>query len=346
MKDSPLLSIIILNFNAMDFIEVCLRSILNSAYPRMEVIFVDNASTDGSVQLVKNKFGHDHRIRFVLNNKNYGFCAGNNIGSKHAQGKYLVFLNPDVKIFDSEWLNNLVKIMEGDQTTGIVHPVLLNWDSNVVQSAGIYMLWPHPIFTFDFGKNEDYKEFIKRHPKPYAVFSALGACMMIKKELFEDIGLFDSNFFMYGDEIDISWRTWIRGYKVVTVPSVTVHHYLGGTREKVQFKRFIPRYHAIKSMIRVMTKNFELKYLIPFLPIYVTSLLAEELLLAFKFKTPEPLVILMKALFWNLRNLANTLTERKKVQKIRRVPDNNYIIHIRKRIPLSDLVRRWHTLRI
>lgn len=90
MQQTPLVSIVILNYNGMKFVDRCLRSVLNTDYPNLEVIFVDNASTDGSLEHARKKFGRNPRLKFVVNNKNYGFAQGNNIGFEHddrLQGK-------------------------------------------------------------------------------------------------------------------------------------------------------------------------------------------------------------------------------------------------------------------
>jgi GT2 family glycosyltransferase len=90
--EHPMVSIIILNYNSRDFVEPCLKSVLNTDYPNFEVIFVDNASTDGSPELAKKRFGSDHRLKIIYNDKNVGFAEGNNVGAKKAKGDYIVFL--------------------------------------------------------------------------------------------------------------------------------------------------------------------------------------------------------------------------------------------------------------
>ena len=104
-------SIIILNYNGMEFADRCLESVFCSGYSDFEVIFVDNASSDGSLDYVKKKFGFYSNLKIVINNENYGFALGNNIGARQANGKYLVFLNIDT-VVDSKWLTELSQCHE------------------------------------------------------------------------------------------------------------------------------------------------------------------------------------------------------------------------------------------
>ena len=123
-KKMPLVSVIILNYNGMEFVESCLESVLSTDYPDFEVLFIDNASIDGSLEYVEDKFGRNTRIKIVANEKNYGFAEGNNIGFKHTEGEYVVFLNIDTDV-EPDWLSELVKVFEADPTIGAVQSKLL-----------------------------------------------------------------------------------------------------------------------------------------------------------------------------------------------------------------------------
>jgi len=107
-KNTPLVSIIILNFNGENYLERCLFSVLGTKYPNFEVIFVDNASTDSSLKIVEKTFGNDKRLRIFHNTKNLGFSAGNNFGLRQSRGDYIVFLNNDT-IADPYWLDCRLK---------------------------------------------------------------------------------------------------------------------------------------------------------------------------------------------------------------------------------------------
>lgn len=336
----PSVSIIILNYNGMKFVEPCLSSVLNSDYPNFEVIFVDNSSSDGSVEFTTKKFGHDPRLKVIVNDRNYGFAEGNNIGVMSAEGKYVIFLNVDTRIPNRQWLKKLVKVMEMDRSIGIAQPLILDWDSNRLQSGGMYLLYPFG-FTFQFGKNENYEEFVRRHSKPYRIFSSAGACMMVRRSVLNEIGLFDSKFFTYFEETDLSWRTWISGRKVVTVPGVDsiVRHYGGGL---TQIPRIVIEYHYAKNLVRMILKNSDYEYVFRLLPSALFILLFERFYYALKSGSLAPLIGLVNALLWNLRNMPNTFAERVKVQgKIRKLHDRTYFQHLAGHLPLLEMLSRW-----
>jgi GT2 family glycosyltransferase len=111
------ISVIIVNYNGLEFVKHCLQSVLKSKYPYFEVIFVDNASNDGSLELVKKFFAHNPRLKIIENSKNLGLGAGGNIGAKYAKGKYLLFLDSDTEI-DVNCISEIVKVLDSDPQIG------------------------------------------------------------------------------------------------------------------------------------------------------------------------------------------------------------------------------------
>ncbi len=147
-KDTPFVSVIILNFNGAEYLDLCLSSVFDTKYPNFEVIFVDNASTDSSLEIVQKNFGNDQRLRILKSTRNLGFSGGNNFGFTHARGDYIVFLNNDT-IADPYWLANLVYAMEKDQTIGLAGSTILSIDGQKLRGAGglwtDYLLLLYPI---------------------------------------------------------------------------------------------------------------------------------------------------------------------------------------------------------
>ena len=147
-ENTPLVSVIILNFNGENYLKRCLFSVLDTKYPNFEVIFVDNASTDSSLKLVEKNFGNDKRLRIFKSNENLGFSAGNNFGFSQAKGDYIVFLNNDT-IVDPYWLDALVSTMEKDKTIGLAGSTILSIDGKKLRGAGglwsDYLLFLCPI---------------------------------------------------------------------------------------------------------------------------------------------------------------------------------------------------------
>jgi GT2 family glycosyltransferase len=188
LKDChPPVSIIILNYNGGRFVEKCLRSVLNTDYPNFEVIFVDNSSTDGSVELVNKLFGDEPRLKVIVNPRNLGFALGNNIGSKHASGKYLVFLNNDT-VVERGWLNELVKVAESDPKIGIVGcKVITSFkgkaEALLVDRFGHSFPAPFPSSVKD-------------------VFAVEGAAFLVKRDVWEKLWGFDPSYFALCEDID------------------------------------------------------------------------------------------------------------------------------------------------
>lgn len=185
-KNAPLVSIIILNFNGESYLEKCLFSVLGTKYPRFEVIFIDNASSDSSLKIIEKAFGNDQRLRIFRSTKNLGFSGGNNFGFSHAKGDYIVFLNNDT-IVDPNWLEALVITMEKEKTIGLAGSTILSIDGKKLRGAGglwsDYLLFLCPLGA---GKAGDF-EFIPT----FEVSFATGCSMIIRKEFLDKIGLFD-----------------------------------------------------------------------------------------------------------------------------------------------------------
>jgi len=142
---SPLVSIVVLNYNGKDLVANCLKSLAATEFEDYEILVVDNGSTDGSVEYLKANYSANPRIIVHENKKNLGFAGGNNVGIGLARGKYIVLLNDDVQV-KSDWLKNLVKLIEGDPTIGAAQcKLLLDSDRSTFDSAGSYMTSRVPV---------------------------------------------------------------------------------------------------------------------------------------------------------------------------------------------------------
>jgi GT2 family glycosyltransferase len=255
----PLVSIIILNYNGMKFVDKCLTSVLNTKYHNFEVIFVDNASTDGSLEYVKKRFGRNRHLKFVINEKNYGFAKGNNIGVRHAKGEYVVFLNVDTEV-DSHWLTELVKVMSSDASIGAAQSKLLTMnDRKRIDACGL-MLTPYGFFA-ERGSGE-----VDRGQCDSAVeiFAAKGAAMAVKREVLEKVGPFDEDYFIFAEEVDLCWRIWLAGYRVVLVPKSIVFHFGAGIVKTIWPQKSPPYWY--KNTLMTFFKNASSKTLLKILP--------------------------------------------------------------------------------
>jgi len=227
-KKEPLVSIIILNYNFGRLLINCVESVYKTDYANYEIILVDNASTDKSHKLCKEKFPD---IILIENEKNLGYCAGNNIGIRKANGEFLVILNPDV-IVNENWLKEFFYAYQknGD---ALYQPKLVTLDDdsrinsagNMIQTFG---------FGFSMGKGEKDSDL---YNEPRQIGFASGACLFISKNLMEKIGYFEPFLFSYNDDMDFGWRALKMGRKSCYVPSVVIKHSENSTK-KLNPKKF------------------------------------------------------------------------------------------------------------
>jgi hypothetical protein len=225
MEDKPLVSIIILNYNGERYLDRCLSSVLRTEYPRFEVILVDNASTDRSLENARNKFGKDERLKVIRNHTNLGFGPANNIGFRNGKGVYAVLLNNDTAV-DPNWLTVLVDVMEKDKTIGLAQSMILKMDDGSVQTAG-WLISDYFVFLYSIERPDD--AYTHGYPEVFEVSYASGTAMMVRREIINEIGLFDPKYFWFYDDNYLSFKIWLVGKRVVTVSKSRVYHVGGGT---------------------------------------------------------------------------------------------------------------------
>ncbi len=214
-SSKPTIFIVVLNFNGKDTIASCLSSVYQSSYCNFEVVVVDNNSTDGSFELVKNQFSRAH---FIKNAKNTGFACGNNVGIRFALEKfadYVLILNNDATL-EKNTLARLINTSQ-EKTKGIIiSPLILNKDGRSVWFAGGEINW-FKMRTQHLTKISSKKLY----PTQYCT----GCAMFISKEVFKKIGLFDERYFLYYEDADFSVRAKEAGFDLFISPSARVIHY-------------------------------------------------------------------------------------------------------------------------
>lgn len=209
-----LVSIVILNYNAGQLLSDCIESIFRTEYDNYEVILVDNASTDKSYKKCKEKFD---KIRLIENEKNLGYCEGNNVGIREAKGQFIAILNPDTKV-EPNWLDELVNTYKkhGD---ALYQPKILAFENRIFESAGNML----QIFGFGYPKGRSEKDE-GQYNKPENIGYASGACLFTTIKVLNKIGHFDPFLFLYHDDLELGWRAAQRGIKSYYVPSATIYH--------------------------------------------------------------------------------------------------------------------------
>lgn len=240
-NNNPLVSIVILNYNGKNCLEDCLTSVFESAYPNFEVILVDNASEDNSLAMAREFFGGDSRLKVVANQTNLGFSGGNNVGFDYSRGKYIVFLNNDT-VVDPDWLAPMVNALQKDSSIGLAQSMIYNIDGKTIQTAG-WLFSNYLLHKYQLCK--DKPSNLKFQPV-FEVSFACGASMMVKREVAEEMGLFDPQMSFFYDDTLLSLKTWFAQKRVVTVSASKVRHVGGATNVwNVKFTT----YHLLKSNI-------------------------------------------------------------------------------------------------
>ena len=203
---NPLVSIIILNYNGKTLLKMFLPFIYELDYPNYEIIVVDNASHDDSISFLTENFPD---VKIVKNCQNLGYGAGNHQGVINANGEFFWFLNTDIEV-KKDSLLELMTFMKNRNDVGISCPAIYFYhDRNKLQCAGI---------NFNkFGYLRGVQK-LDNSKLPLEVSYASGAALLIRKNVYFEIGGFDEDIFMYGDDIDLSFRCWLKGFKVFAVP--------------------------------------------------------------------------------------------------------------------------------
>lgn len=251
------LSIIIVSWNVCDELLECLRSIKkNSASHKFEIIVVDNASTDATVDNVKANFPE---VTLIINTENRGFAAANNEGIRRAEGRYVLLLNPDT-ILHSKSLDVLVEFMDRNQDVGACGPKLLYSDGTIQPSVRRF-----PDFYSALYQNTVFRNLriFRRQYRRYKMFDfgfetqmdvdiVMGAALMTRRSIIDQIGPLDEAFFMYYEEADLCYRIKQAGWRIMFIPQAVITHLGGRSANQVPVRKRIMR---LKSLLVFFRKH-------------------------------------------------------------------------------------------
>ena len=318
-KDEKLVSIILLSYNSQKDLEECIPSLMNQTYANYEIILIDNASKDKTVEFVKINYPD---IKIIKNERNIGYAEGNNIGVRYAKGEYIVILNPDT-ITERDWLYQLIKPLKDYHAS--TSKILMHGQRDTINTCG-----NHSHFTgIDFCRG--LYENISCFSKVEDVNSISGCSFAIRKDIFEKIGGFDPDFFLYLEDIDLSWRLRIAGYKIVFVPTSIIYH-------KFQLK--VPpmkEFYLEKNRYMMLIKNYNIQTLVLISP----ALLVTEFIIwvhaitnGFKYVRSK-----LKAYWWIYNNFDKIIRKRYIVQRHRKIDDKEFIRLLEWKIPFDYLIK-------
>lgn len=313
MDKRPLVSIVIVNYNGQRHLKDSLPSILKTEYSNYEIILVDNGSIDGSVRFVTQNFPF---IKIVHSKRNIGAAGGYNLGILNAKGKYVAVLNNDIEV-DPEWLQPLVKILEESPDVAAVDPKYLNFydrkkfDSSA--AAGRYIDFVGNCFTRGVGEEDrgQYDEITR-------IFTC---CTMFRREVIEEVGLFDQDLFYGFEDADLCWRVILRGYQILYVPSSRIYHKVGGTSMSRE-KRHKPDFYFFwkRNRILILLKNYSGKTLLRLLPLALLEHLGYIIYWSME-RDKQYSLESLRALLWILKNFSTVWAKHRFVQSIRKTND-------------------------
>ncbi|MGL5414439.1 MAG: glycosyltransferase family 2 protein [Clostridium sp.] len=222
-----LVSLVIINYNNKSYLDRCLKSIERQTYKNLEVIFIDNESRDGSFDFMKEEYS-EKNILLIKNEMNNGYAGAANQGIRLSKGKYVMILNPDI-IMEKDFIEKLYNFMEKDSLIGALSGKLLKYDFendrklNYIDSAGIIKTSDYT--WCDRGQNEIDKG---QYDKAEKVFGVCGAAPFYRRSILEEIKVFDEyfdeDFFAYKEDIDLSWRINLVGFKNMYYPDAIAYH--------------------------------------------------------------------------------------------------------------------------
>ncbi|MGQ9469595.1 MAG: glycosyltransferase family 2 protein [Nitrososphaerales archaeon] len=242
-EDKPKVSLIILTCNNKQILAKCLNSVVAIKYRNLEVIVVDNASSDGTSKLISENFSN---VKIVRSERNLGYAGGNNLGIRNARGDYVILLNDDT-IVDPKFVSRLVEGMEAEPRATLGSCKIYGMKGRVIQYAGGFINDKgYPIMR-GYGEEDN-----GQYDRLGEVEWASGACMIIRRECLEKIGLFDYSFFIYYEDTDLSFRARKAGYKVIYIPSTIIRH-SGSTTTRRHWRYNV---YGNRNRIRFLLKHF------------------------------------------------------------------------------------------
>ncbi len=306
-----LVSVIIPNYNGRKLLSDCLNSLFEQTFKKFEVILVDNNSNDNSIDYIRKKYP---KVNIISLNKNYGFARAVNEGIKKSQCKYVVLLNNDTKI-EKNFLKELVKTAEKNPEIFSINPKILNfYNPKIIDGIGIQINEVGQARSIGYGEKD-----LKQFKKPQYIFGATGGASLFRRNLFKKTGLFDEDFFMYSEEVDLAFRAQFLGYKSLYCPRAIVWH-----KHKATSKNFPEHieYWQFKNMYQVIIKDFPTKTLfkrfriLKIILVYFNTIFYQ---IKNGFLWP-PLFVTI----WLMVNLPKLLLKRHKIQTKKRV-DSSYI---------------------
>jgi GT2 family glycosyltransferase len=301
---TPLISVIVLNWNGRPYLPVCLDALRCQTFSDFETIVVDNGSTDGSQKLIRDSYPE---VKLIELEANQGFCGGNNVGIRASASQFLVLLNNDTQV-EHDWLFELYSAINNDPTVAIADSKLLFFDSpDTVQALGAEYSNAGGVQSRCFGEIDRISD-----DTPSEVFVCIACAAIYRRSALDRIGLLDEMFFAGYEDVDISFRAHLVGYRCLNVPSARVLHHLSLTHGR-NSPDFVLR--SQRNIHYVYIKNMPGWLFWKYLPLH----LFYACMSFFYFLSLGRSGPYLRAKLSVLRNMGLLLKKRREVQSLRRV---------------------------
>ena len=320
--ESPFVSVIVVNWNGMPYLEECVRSLLRLSYTNFEIIVVDNNSSDNSVDLLKQL---SPKLTLIINEENLGFARGCNIGIKASKGDFIALFNNDA-VADPEWLTELVTSLSRLKDAGAAGGPVYYCDqpTKIWFSGGRIDVLTG--FSWNIGQNQSSFRL-----EGSDVDTLTGCAILIKRDLLAKIGYLDEGYFLYGEDHDLSTSIKRLRKDLIFVPTAIAWHKVSASKKKAPLFAYNMK---TKSDLRFILKNYPLKFLASALIFRGFFFPLSEMV--YFYKDPLYLLNATESMASNLRHLKLTIRERKRVQQLGKVMIRNrfkeFVMEASKRI--------------
>ena len=305
----PLVSIIVLTWNGKQYLKTCLDSCISQTYKKLEIIVVDNASTDDTTNFVKENYP---RCRLIANEKNLGFAEGNNTGIRAAKGEWIFILNNDTKL-EKNCVEELYKAVKGKENAGMASPKMCLWDKKV-DTLGLQLL------------KKGYTKDIKKVEWDKEPLAPCGGAAFYSRKMLESVKIkgknwkydyYDSDYFIYYEDFDLGLRARLLGWKCIHAPDAVVYHLHGATMGKFSSTQV---FFGDRNRSWTIIKNYPAKV---FWKNFHWFLILNFATLA-KWTLKGKFFPIIKSKFSMLVGLGKMLKKRKYIQEKRRVNDEEF----------------------
>jgi len=308
LAEPPRIAVVVLNYNGLRWLPNCLSSVARTDYPNLDFYLVDNGSVDGSVDYVQKNFPW---VKIIRHARNFGFAEGYNRAIKRIEADYVLLLNSDTVVLNPSWVERLLDVARKDSKTVAVACKMVSMEEHSRLDSVGGMGIPFWRGFVDIGRGErDRGQYDHGGFQPFAF---CGGAALIKRDVLMRLGGFDGRFFLYVEDVDLSWRLRLLGYRVGFAPNARVAHYFSGSAgsKAVDARKL---YYCHRNLLRAILKNCGSSLSWALRNYLLFSLMAVAGFCIFE---RMKVIAVIRAISWNLFNFRETYVWRLRIQTSR-----------------------------